>query len=388
MKKKLISKDIINGINKISKNKKLSLHEPLFFKEDFNFIKKCLKSTNVSSHSNYVNLFENKISSYTKSKYSIATINGTSALQMSLLALGVKRNDEIVIPNYNYIAPANAVLYCDAIPLFLDIELDTYGLDPVNFENFLEENCYSINNKTYNKKTKNLIKAVIATHVYGNPCKINSLIKISKKYNIKIIEDASEAMGSFYKSKHLGTFGDIGVLSFNGNKIITTGGGGIAITNNLKLYKELKLISTIGKKKNSFWDYKKLGFNYRMPGINAALGISQLKKIDFIKRKKTKLFKKYLKVFSKNQNFNVVIPKSKNSNNWLVSIFLKNGSYSLRDTIVKNSIKKNYNVRPGWKIMTKIKHFKKYKLKNDINSKIAEKSLICLPSSWHILRNR
>lgn len=388
MKNKLIIQDILKGLRKVAGNKKIFLHEPYFFNEDFKNLEKCLKSTQVSTHSNYVNKFEEKISSYTESKYAVATINGTSALHLSLLALGIRPNDEIIIPNYNYIASANAVLYCNAKPIFIDIELETYGLDPIKFEKFLKNNCYSKNNKIFNKKTKNQIKAVIVTHVYGNPCKIKSLVKLSKKYNLKIIEDASEALGSFYKSKHLGTFGHIGIISFNGNKIITTGGGGVAITNEKKLFSKLMLISTIAKNKKTFWNYKKLGYNFRMPGINAALGITQLNNINFIKKKKKELFDAYCKVFSNNKNFKIVKPISKDSNNWLVSLYLNKSSDNLVKSVVKGCIKNNFNVRPGWKIMTKIKHLKKYQLNDEINSKIAERSLICLPSSWHILKKK
>jgi len=388
MTNKIIIKDILNGIKKISGNKKVFLHEPYFFNEDFKSIEKCLKTTQVSSHSQYVKKFEKKLCSYTRAKYSVATINGTSALHLSLLAIGVKSNDEIVIPNYNYIAPANAVLYCNAKPIFIDVELETYGLDPFKFKEFLEQSCFTKNKKTFNKKTKKQIKAVVVTHVYGNPCRIEPIINIAKKYNLKIIEDASEALGSFYKSKHLGTFGDIGVLSFNGNKIITTGGGGAAITNDKKLFDKFMLIATIAKTKNSFWDYKELGYNFRMPGLNAALGISQLNNISFIKKKKKELFNAYYKEFLNNENFKIVEPISENSNNWLVSLWLKKSSHNLIDSIVKTCIKNNFNVRPGWKIMTKIPHFKKYKFNKESNSIIVEKSLICLPSSWHIMNKK
>ena len=383
---KTVSNEVVSGIAKVSKKKKLELHEPYFFKRDFEIIKKCLKSTSVSSHSKYVNIFEKKICSYTHSKYSVATMNATSALHLSLIALGVKCNDEVIVPNFNYIAPANAVLYCNAVPIFLDIELETFGLDPVQFENYLKNNYYIKSNKSFNKKTQRVAKAVIVTHVFGNPCKIKSIIKISKKYNLKVIEDASEALGSFYQFKHLGTFGDIGVISFNGNKIITTGGGGVVITNNARLFKEIKLISTISKTKKSFWDYSKLGFNFRMPGINAVLGISQLGKLKFIKKQKKKLFKKYLKIFSKNKNFELVKPISNNANYWLISIFLKSSSYLLRDSIIKKCINKKYNARPGWKVMTKMNYFKKYKFCETKNSIEAEKRLVCLPSSWHIMK--
>jgi perosamine synthetase len=382
-----ISNDIIKAIKKISNQKILALHEPLFSQLDINQIRNCLKSSNVSSHSNLVNLFEKKLNLFTKSKYSLAIINGTSALQLSLLTLGVGKNDEVILPNYNFIASANAVLYCNAVPVFLDIELETYGLDPQKLEFFINKNCYKRNKKIFNKKTGNNIKVIIVTHVYGNPCKINQIIKICKKYKLRIIEDASEALGSFYKKKHLGTFGDIGVLSFNGNKIITTGGGGAILTNNIKYFKNLKLISNVGKIKNSFWTYKKLGFNFKMPGLNAALGISQLRIIKFIIRKKRELYGKYLKVFKNNENIRVVRPISKNSNYWLISIFIRNISLQFQKKIINNCIKKNINLRPGWKIMTSIQHLKKFQSEECKNSKIAEKSLICLPSSWHIMKN-
>jgi perosamine synthetase len=382
-----ISDDIIKAVKKISNQKILALHEPLFFQDDINQIKNCLKSSNVSSHSNLVNLFEKKLNLFTKSKYSLAVINGTAALQLSLLTLGVGQNDEVILPNYNFIASANAVLYCNAVPVFLDIELETYGLDPEKLEFFLNKKCYIRDKKIFNKKNNRSVKAVIVTHVYGNPCKIEQLKKICEKYKLVIIEDASEALGSFYKKKHLGTFGDIGVLSFNGNKIITTGGGGAILTSNKKYFNDLKLISNVGKIKSSFWAYKKLGFNFKMPGLNAALGISQIRKIKFIIKKKIELYSKYLKVFENSKNIKVVRPISKNSNHWLISIFIKNISLQSQKKIISNCIKKHINLRPGWKVMSRIGHLKKFQSEKCKNSKIAEKSLICLPSSWHIMKN-
>jgi len=238
-----------------------------------------------------------------------------------------------------------------------------------------------------NKFTKRVIKAVIPTHIFGNSAKIEHILKIAKKFHLKVIEDASECVGSYYKEKHLGTFGDAGVLSFNGNKIVTTGGGGAIITNNKKIYNESLNLSTINRKKNSGWkyDYRDVGYNYRLPGINSSLGISQLKKLSKLIFKKKKIKLKYNNLFSKSKFFKLVNePKNNKSNHWLNTLLIFNSNLRLRDKIIIEANKMGIGIRPVWKLMHKIKHLSKFPKMNLSNSIFLEKSLINLPSSANL----
>ena len=384
MKYKKISNEIIKSVKSFIKKRNVPLHEPFFQKEDFKSMNKCLSSSYVSSVSKFTNIFEEKIKKLTKSKYSIAKVNGTAAIQIAIRSCGIKKDDEILIPNLNYIGSTNATIYCNAIPHFVDVESVAFGIDTIKLENYLKEISLVKKNFVINKKSKRIIKAIIPTHVFGNPSKIEEIMKIAKKFNLKVIEDASECVGSYYKNKHLGTFGDVGVLSFNGNKIITTGGGGAIITNNKKIYEKSFSLSTISRKKNSGWsyDYDDLGYNYRLPGINSALGISQLSNLSHLLKVKRKIFIEYKKIFKNNVHFKLMAePDNTKSNHWLNTIFIFNSNLRLRDQIIKETNKSGVGIRPVWKLMHKIKHLSNHPRMNIKNSEILEKSLINLPSS-------
>lgn len=384
MKYKKISNSIIKSVNIFTKRKNIPLHEPSINEKDFNIVKKCLKSSYVSTVSKFTNLFEKEIIKLTKSKYVIATINGTSAIQVAIRSCDIKKNDEILIPTLNYIGSTNAAIYCNAIPHFVDVEDETLGLDANKLENYLGKISKIKNKITINKYSNRKIKAIIPTHIFGNAAKIDEIIRIAKKYNLKVIEDASECVGSFYKKKHLGTFGDVGVLSFNGNKIITTGGGGAILTNSKRIYKKALSLSTIARKKSSSWsyDYNDIGYNYRLPGINSSLGISQIKKLSKLLLIKKKIFLEYKKFFKNNINFKLIEePKNSKSNHWLNTIFIFNSNLSLRNKIIRETNRKGIGIRPVWKLMHKIKHLSKYPKMNLNNSEKLEKGIINLPSS-------
>ena len=289
---KEISSDIIKVIRKFTKKKNVPLHEPTIRNLDLSQVKKNLLSTQVSTSSSDTIKFENSISKFTNSRYSVAIINGTSSLQLAIKVLDIKDNDEVFIPSLNYVASSNATLYCGAIPHYIDIELENFGVDVKKLEKYILKNCIYKKKKLINKKTKRPITAIIPTHIFGTACNIDQILKISKKYNLKVIEDAAEGFGSFYKKKHLGTFGHVGVLSFNGNKIITTGGGGAILTQNKKYYTKALKLAKIAKKEKNFWDYdySELGYNFRLPGINASLVLYQKKNINYLLKKKKKNF--------------------------------------------------------------------------------------------------
>lgn len=384
-----LSRYILKGVKKINPKKVFfSLHSPIIDRNDLSEVKKCLHSTFVSTHSHLIDKFEKNISLFTKSKYSIATINATSGLHIALKALDIKKNDEVLLGDLNYIAAANSILYVGATPHFVDINLNNLFIDVQKLEKYLDTTTIFKRGKLINKKTGRMIKAIIATYIFGKGGDIAELIKISKKFKLKIIEDASEAIGSYYKKKHLGTFGNIGVVSFNGNKIITTGGGGAILTNDQKLYNKCYGLCTISRKRKNNWeyDYYGLGYNYRLPGLNASLGISQLKKIKKYLQIKNKIYNHYKKYFSNNRIFLMKNQRDFDNNNWLNSLFIKDSNLNLIKKIIITASKKKIMLRPVWKLMHKIKYLKKFprmKLKNSI---IAEKSIITLPSGVDVFQ--
>ena len=269
---KLISKNIQLGIYRAVKKKHLELHEPSFDIEDINSVEKCIKSSFVSSFGENISKFEKKISEITKSKYVVCTNSGTSALHLSLIVSGVKSNEEVLIPSLTFVATANSISYISAIPHFVDVEKFNLGIDPIKLDDYLKKNTQRKNNKLININTGKVISALMPVHLFGHPSKIIDLKNIAKKYNLIFIEDAAEALGSYYNKQHLGTFSKVGALSFNGNKIITTGGGGALLTNNKSIAEKARHLATTAKKKHSFkFLHTEIGYNYRMPNLNASV---------------------------------------------------------------------------------------------------------------------
>lgn len=384
MRYKTISLNIVKAINNLKNKKYTPLHEPNLDNNDIKAVSECLKSTFVSSISKFTETFEKKIKHLTKANYSIAVINGTAALQIAIKTLRIKKDDEILIPNLNYIASSNAAIYCGSIPHYVDVDIENFGIDTNKLRKYLSKICIIKKNYSINRKTKRVIKAIIPTHVFGNSSNIKEIVKIAKKYRLKVIEDASECVGSYFDKKHLGTFGDIGVLSFNGNKTITTGGGGALLINNKKNYYRALDLSTISRKINSGWsyDYSEVGYNYRLPGINSSLGISQIKKLPLILKKKRKIFLRYKKFFEGDNEIKLVSEPSKTqSNHWLNTIYIKNSNFNLRDKILETVNKTGIAIRPVWKLMHKINHLSNYPKMDIKNSIHLEKSLLNIPSS-------
>ncbi len=363
--------------------KKLELHEPLLNIKETKYLAKCIKYGYVSTFGKFTGIFENKLSSLTKSKNVICTSSGTNALHIALKCIGIKKNDEIIIPSFNYIASANVILYENSYPVFVDIEESNLGIDAKKLDKFLSKNSKLIRNNCINLKTGRRIKGIIVFHAFGHPSSIMDIIKVAKKYKLKIIEDAAEGIGSFHRNKHLGTFGDIGIISFNGNKTITTGGGGAILTNNINYAKRARLLCSIGRQ-NHPWKYKytELGYNYRMPNLNAALGCSQLDKLNYILKEKRKLLSRYKSAFKKFENIKIFEePKNSKSNYWIHNIILRGGSKRKMENLIKYANKNNIKMRPAWILLHKVNYLKKFQRdKMKISEKIYN-SLISIPSS-------
>ena len=374
---------IVNIVKKILGKGSHPLHEPYFCGNEWNYVKKTLDENYVSSIGSFVNKFEDQIKKFTKSKYAISVVNGTEALHLSLVACGVKSNDEVLVPTITFVGTANSIIYSGATPHFIDSEFETLGIDPLKLEKYLEKITTKKGKFYFNKKTKRRIKAIMPVHIFGNICQIDKILKIAKKYKLVVIEDAAEALGSFFKNKHAGTFGLVGCFSFNGNKILTTGGGGAIITDNKLLAKKIKHISTTAKI-NHRWEYvhDAVGYNFRMPNINAALGSAQIENLNKFLISKRKLFLKYCKHFSKVNDVRLIKnPEFSKSNNWLNTLFIKNSSIKKRNKVLSLGQKNRIFLRPVWKPLHTLKHLNKMpKMNLDAAMKIYE-SCINLPSS-------
>lgn len=372
--------EFIDFVRNIYNKKKNSLHEPKFIGNEKKNLNQCIDSSFVSSVGKFVDEFEKKIVKYTGAKYAVATTNGTSALHISLILAGVEQGDEVITQPLNFVASCNAISYCKARPIFIDVDKDTMGLSPKALRSFLKNNTKIKDKKCINKKTNKVIRACVPMHSYGHPCRINEIKKILKKYHIFLIEDAAESLGSFYKKRHTGTFGKLGVISFNGNKIITAGGGGCILTNDKILAKKAKHLTTTAKIPHK-WDFyhNMIGYNYRMPNINAALLVAQLEKLNYFLKNKRELAKKY-QIFFKDTDIHFFEePKHCKSNFWLNVIVLKNKS--MRDQFLKKTNSNGIMTRPAWILMNKLPMFKNTQGDNLKNSKWLCDRIVNIPSS-------
>tara|TARA_B100000579_G_scaffold121003_1_gene97390 strand:+ start:2725 stop:3894 length:1170 start_codon:yes stop_codon:yes gene_type:complete len=365
------------------------LHEPSFSVKEIRYINNTIKKNSVSSSGIYGDKFEKKIKRYTKAKHVIAVINGTQGLFISMQALGIKRNQEVLVPALTFVGTVNAISYTGAEPHFVDSKIEDLGIDCKKLEIYLKKISKIKKNKCINKKTGRVISGIIPVHIFGHSCDIENIIKIAKKFRLKIIEDAAEAVGSFYKKRHLGTFGDVGCLSFNGNKIITTGGGGAVITNKKNLAKKIRYLSSTAKVKHK-WEYihDDIGYNFKMPSLNAALGLGQLKRINIFLRAKRRLFHEYSKNFSKLAGANIFKEgKKMKSNYWLQALILDKKNKYLKNQLLNYCYKKKIYLRPVWKLISTLKPYKN-KQKMDLSgARDITDRVINLPSSQSIIIN-
>ena len=373
--------NVINFIQEIYQTKNyIPLHEPKFIGNEKKYLNKCIDSTFVSSVGKFVDEAEEKIAKYIGVKYAVATSNGTSALHISLILGGVEQNDEVITQSLNFVASCNAISYCNAKPIFIDVDKDTMGLSPSALKYFLENNTTVINKQCINNKTNKVIKACVPMHSYGHPCKIDKIKEICDEHHIFLIEDAAESLGSMYKNKYTGTFGQLGTISFNGNKTITAGGGGCIITDDKILAKKAKHLTTTAKVPHK-WDFNHdmIGYNYRMPNLNAALLVAQLEKLnDFIANKRN-LANNY-ETFFNNMDLNFFKePKDSESNYWLNCIILKDKRQ--RDQFLEETNSNKIMTRPIWTLMNKLPMFKDAQCDDLKNSEWLYERVVNIPSS-------
>ena len=359
------------------------LHEPCLSGNEKKYLNECIDTTFVSSVGKFVGMFEEMVSEYTCAKKAVACVNGTNALHLALILVGVKQDDEVITQPLTFVATANAISYCGAHPIFIDVDRDTMGLSPEKMKEWLKKHAEIKNNTCINKSTQRRIKACIPMHTFGHPIHLDEMVQLCNEYHLELVEDAAESIGSFYKGKHTGTFGKIGVLSFNGNKTITTGGGGMLLFNEEKLGTYAKHLTTQAKIPHP-WEFShdEIGYNYRMPNINAALGCAQMERInDFITNKR-ELAQKYNTFFSeKNQRF-FVEPKYCKSNYWLNVLILKNREE--RDRFLNYSHDNGVMTRPIWQLMNRLPMFKECQNGDLSNAEWFEERVVNLPSSVNL----
>ena len=374
---------------------KISIHEPDFSNSNAKkYLDSCINTGWVSTAGAWVTKFEDYISKYTGAEYAVAVVNGTVALRLSLFCLGVKQNDEVLMPPLSFVATANSVSHLGAFPHFVDIEPETLGMCPEALEKRLSEIATLRDGKVYNKKTGRIIRAVLPVHVFGLVAKISKIKKVCDKWNLPIVEDAAEALGSFTKIRsnltHAGLIGNVGIISFNGNKIVTTGGGGVLITNNKKISDFARHLSNTAKKNHPYeFFHDQIGWNDRLPNLNAALGVSQLEVLDIKLKQKKKLHSIYKNVFSDLEGVEI-ISKSKNtqSNYWLITLRLNCEKFrDVRDQLLDKAHNCGLLLRPSWKLISELPMYRDSE--KGVLKEAEDQSfrLINLPSSPQLLKS-
>jgi perosamine synthetase len=375
-------KKLVNFIQSIYNTKEfIPLHEPRFIGNEKKYLNDCIDSTFVSSVGKYVDMFEEQFAKKVGSKYAIATVNGTSALHISLVLADVQKDDEVITQPLTFIATCNAISYIGAKSVFVDVDLDTMGLSPKALKVFLESNCEIKNNQCINKTTSKVIKACVPMHTFGHSCRIQEIKDICDTWCIALVEDSAESLGSYYNNKHTGTFGKLGAFSFNGNKIITSGGGGVIVTDDEALAKKAKYLTTTAKIPHPFeYVHDEIGYNYRMPNLNAALLVAQMEQLDKFVENKRDLALKYEEFFSTNDEIDFIKePKNSKSNYWLQAVIVKD--VKNRDEFLKYTNKNGVMTRPIWKLMNELDMFKNCQCGSLENSKYLEQKVINISSS-------
>lgn len=360
----------------------IPLSVPYITGNEWKYLKECLDTNWVSSAGPFVEKFEEKIAKYTGSKFAVSTINGTSALHIALKLSGIKEGEEVIVSDLTFVAPANAVRYLGAYPIFIDADEEYGQMDVEKLEEFLKKDCVLKKDGLYNKHTKRKIKAILPVHILGGICEMEAIIDLASKYDLKIVEDATEALGTKYKNKMAGTFGNIGVLSFNGNKIITTGAGGMIITDDKEIAGKARYLTTQAKDDPIEYIHNEIGYNYRMPNLLAAFGVAQLEKINEFIEKKRKIAKSYNEAF-KEFNYIKTPKEAPNTYNtfWLYTIRIEKNNKIDRFYLMKELEKKKIQTRPLWQPMHLLKIFKSCFSVDCKNAEEWKEKAISLPCS-------
>lgn len=361
----------------------IPLHEPNLGPNTWTYVKECLDTNWVSSVGRFVDRFEQALAEYTGTRRAVVVVNGTAALHISLKLVGVEAGDEVLMPALTFVATANAISYCGAIPHFVDSEERTLGLDPVKLADYLREHAQVRGDGCYNRQTGRRIRAVVPMHTFGHPVDIDRLVEVCREFQLELVEDAAESLGSYYKGRHTGNWGRVSALSFNGNKIVTTGGGGAIITNDESLANLAKHLTTTAKVPHRWaYEHDQIGYNYRMPNINAALGCAQLEQIDDFLNSKRLLAEQYRRTFEGVQGVRLVVePEFAKSNYWLNALLLDEEYALWRDELLARTNDVGVMTRPVWQLMHKLPMFRGCPRMDLPIAESLERRLINLPSS-------
>lgn len=363
----------------------IPLHEPMFNENEKRYVNDCIETGWVSSVGKYVDRFEQMLADFIGVKRVVAVVNGTAALHIALKIAGVQPNDEVLVPSLTFVATGNAVVYCGAVPHFIDVSTETLGVDPVKLADYLRDVAIINGNSCVNKQTGRIIRAVVPMHTFGHPVDIDALFDVCERWNLIMVEDAAESLGSYYKGIHTGNFGKVSALSFNGNKIITTGGGGAVLTNDEKLADYAKHLTTTAKRPHRWkYEHDEIGYNYRMPNINAALGCAQLEHIDDLIEKKRRLVHQYEQLIADCQGVRLFKePRFAKSNYWLQTLIFDEKIYDINQVLETFNNQKVMS-RPVWTPLHLLKPFQRSP-KSDLS--ITEKlqyQIVNVPSSPYL----
>ena len=359
------------------------LHEPTFRGNEWAYLKECLDSTFVSSVGQFVDRFEDELAHFTGAKHAVAVVNGTAALHIALKLAGVQADDEVLIPALTFVATANAVTYCGATPHFVDSEVGTLGIHAAKLRDYLAKHTEQRARQCVNCTTGRVIRALVPVHTFGHPADLEGLLGLAHDYNIIVVEDAAESLGSYYHGRHTGTFGRMGILSFNGNKTITTGGGGAILTNDTELASRAKHLTATAKLPH-VWEYRhdQIGFNYRLPNLNAALGCAQLEQLPGMLAAKRNLFARYEAAFAPVAEIRLMAePEACRSNYWLQTLVLDTGREDQRDLVLQATNGAGFMTRPAWILMHKLAHFINSPRMDLADAESLSHRLINIPSS-------
>ena len=374
---------VIDAIRSVVGNGPVALSEPIFQGNEWNYVKECLDSTFVASEGRFVDCFEADLAAYTGAGYAITVVNGTAGLHIALKLTGVKPGDEVLVPALTFVATANAVTYCGAQPHFVDVETQSLGIDVTKLRYYLQEHTEQRNNQCINRSSGHRIQAIVPMHTFGHPADLDALLAIAHDYSLALVEDAAESIGSTYHGRHTGTFGLFGVLSFNGNKTITTGGGGAILTNDRTLAAQVKFLTTTAKSAHP-WEYRhdQIGYNYRLPNINAAIGVAQLEQLPSILESKRRLFNQYDQAFQEVTGATLIKePSGSRSNYWLQTLLLSPEQVKQRDTILQKTNDLGLMTRPVWVPLHQLSPYRSAPRMDLSQAELLADGLLNLPSS-------
>jgi perosamine synthetase len=378
-----LARNIVNAVRTVVGPGPVALHEPHFGGNEWTYLKECLDSTYVSSVGKFVDRFEMELAAYTGAKHAVAVVNGTAALHIALRLAGVSPGDEVLIPALTFVATANAVSYCGAVPHFVDSEERTLGLDPGALREYLVSIVERRTGACVNRHTGKVIRAVVPMHVFGHPVDIEGLLAIAHDFGLVMIEDAAESLGSRYHNAHTGTFGLMGTLSFNGNKTITTGGGGAILTNDALLARHAKHLTTTAKIPHR-WEYRhdEVGYNYRLPNLNAALGCAQLEQLETLVDAKRRLHVRYAAVFEPVPGLRLSAePAGCRSNYWLQTLLLDQAQIPARNAVLTLSCDEGFMMRPVWTLNHRLPAYSNSPRMPLAVAESLEQRIVNLPSS-------